>query len=117
MTLQLAAFQKSNGAVTLDDIRQALDPYKAAAHETDLAMQQAEAKGDVAAMQAIAAREQASRDAFFMPDGLIKRVLPHARPDLTSFPEIVFAGGNADTVKKGEARALTAIQNATAALR
>lgn len=35
---------------------------------------------------------------------------------LTSFPEIAFAGGNTETVKKGEARALTSIENATAAL-
>ncbi len=118
MALQLIQFQKTDGAVTLDDLRQALNAYKAAAHETDLAMQKAEAGADVAAMQAIAAREQASRDAFFTPDGLIQNSYYHTLDRmLTSFPEIAFAGGNADTVKKGEARALTAIQNATAALR
>ena len=118
MTLQLVQFQKSDGAVTLDDLRQALNTYKAAAHETDLAMQKAEATGDVAAMQAIAARERASRDAFFAPDGLIQNSYYHTLDRmLTSFPEIAFAGGNTDTVKKGEARALAAIQNAAAALK
>ncbi|HEX4012821.1 MAG TPA: M28 family peptidase [Candidatus Cybelea sp.] len=118
MALQLTVFQKSDGAVTLDDLRQALNAYKAAAHETDLAMQKAEAAGDAAAMQAIATREQASRDAFFVSDGLIQNSYYHTLDRMfTSFPEIAFAGANMDTVKKGEARALSAIQNATAALK
>jgi hypothetical protein len=34
----------------------------------------------------------------------------------TSFPEIVYAGGNPDTIRKALARALDAIARATAAL-
>ncbi|HEY2473601.1 MAG TPA: M28 family peptidase [Candidatus Cybelea sp.] len=118
MNLQLTEFQRTDGAVRLDDLRQALDAYRAAAHETDLAMQKAEAAGDVAAMQAIAAREQAARDAFFVPDGLSFNAYYHTLDRvLTSFPEIAFAGNNTDAVKKAEARALTAIQNAAAALK
>ena len=118
MAVQLKSFEDSNGTVTLSGLRDALNSYQAAAHATDVAMQQAEAKGDVAAMQAIAAREQASRDAFFMPDGLLQNSYYHTIDRVfTSFPEIVFAGGKADVSKKGYDRMMAAIANATAALK
>jgi|HubBroStandDraft_6_1064221.scaffolds.fasta_scaffold19991_3 N-acetylated-alpha-linked acidic dipeptidase len=118
MAVQLKSFEDSNGTVTLSGLRDALNSYQAAAHATDVAMQQAEAKGDVAAMQAIAAREQASRDAFFMPDGLLQNSYYHTIDRVfTSFPEIVFAGGKADVSKKGYDRIMAAIANATAALK
>jgi hypothetical protein len=118
MAVQLKSFEDSNGTVTLSGLRDALDSYQAAAHATDVAMQQAEAKGDVDAMQAIAAREQASRDAFFMPDGLLQNSYYHTIDRVfTSFPEIVFAGGKADVSKKGYDRMMAAIANATAALK
>jgi N-acetylated-alpha-linked acidic dipeptidase len=118
MAVQLKAFEDSNGTVTLSGLRDALNTYQAAAHATDVAMQQAEAKGDVAAMQAIAAREQASRDAFFMPDGLLQNSYYHTIDRVfTSFPEIVFAGSKADVSKKGYDRMMAAITNATAALK
>jgi hypothetical protein len=117
MAVQVEAFEKSKGTVTYDDIRQALNQYQQAAHATDLAMQQAEAKGDVAAMQAIAAREQNSRDAFFMPDGLLINAYYHTIDRVfTSFPEIVFAGGKQETVKKAHDRIISSVTNANAAL-
>ena len=81
-------------------------------------MQQAEARGDAAAMQALAVREQASRDAFYAADGLIINRYYHTLDRVfTSFPEIVFAGGKPDTMKKGLDRMTSAIQNATVALK
>lgn len=116
--LQAATIERTNGALTLSELRQALTVYQAAAHATDVAMQQAEAKGDVSAMQAIAAREQASRDAFYAPDGLIQNAYYHTLDRVyTSFPEIAFAGGKTDTIRKGMDRATSAIQNATVALK
>jgi DNA-binding transcriptional regulator YdaS (Cro superfamily) len=116
--LQAATIERTNGAVTLSELRQALTVYQAAAHATDVAMQQAEAKGDVPAMQAIAAREQASRDAFYAPDGLLENAYYHTLDRVfTSFPEIAFAGGKTDTMRKGIDRATSAIQNATVALK
>jgi N-acetylated-alpha-linked acidic dipeptidase len=112
-----AAFQKSDGAVTMIELRQALTAYRQAAHQTDLAMQQAEAKGDVAAMQALAVREQASRDAFFIPGGLLENSYYHTIDRIfTSFPELVFASGDDALAKKGYERIVQAVQNATAAL-
>jgi N-acetylated-alpha-linked acidic dipeptidase len=116
--LQVAAFTRSDGAVTLGELRQPLVAYRDAAHATDVAMQRAEGQGDTAAMQAIAAREQASRDAFFISDGLIQNAYYHTLDRVfTSFPEIAFAGGNPDTVKKALERAMSAIQRATEALK
>lgn len=112
------AFEKSNGAVTFGELRQALVQYQQAAHATDVAMQRAEAKGDVATMQALASKEQAARDAFYMPDGLVSGYPYYHTIDriFTSFPEIAFAGGNQDVIAKAYARALKAAQNATSAL-
>ena len=95
--------------MTLSELRPALEAYRAAAHATDLAMQRAEAQGDVTAMQALAVREQASRDAFFISGGLLQNSYYHTIDRaFTSFPEIAFAGGNPDTIKKALARALDA---------
>jgi N-acetylated-alpha-linked acidic dipeptidase len=117
MPVQVAAFELSQGAVTFGKLREALEAYRAAAHESDLAMQQAEAKGDVAEMQAIAAREQASRDAFYVSDGLLENAYYHTIDRVfTSFPEIVFAGGKQGVVAKAYQRMLQAVTAATAAL-
>jgi len=116
--LQAATITRTNGAVTLGELRDALNAYRAAAHATDVAMQQAEAEGDVAAMQRIAAREQASRDAFYVSDGLLVDAYYHTLDRVfTSFPEIVFAGGSTDKERKGLERIVSATQNATAALK
>ncbi len=117
MPVQLAAFQKSDGAVTFAELRDALNRYRQTAHATDLAMQQAEAKGDVAAMKALAARERASRDAFFLPGGLLENAYYHTIDRVfTSFPEIVYAGGKPETVKNAYDRIMSAVEGATVAL-
>jgi N-acetylated-alpha-linked acidic dipeptidase len=115
--LQVAALTRTNGAMTLSELRQPLEIYRAAAHATDIAMARAEAQGDAAAMQALAAREQASRDGFFISGGLLQNSYYHTIDRVfTSFPEIAYAGGNPDTINKALARALNAIAQATAAL-
>ena len=98
-----AAFQKSNGAVTYDEMRQALTQYQAAAHATDLAMQQAEAKGDVAAMQSDRrARTSLPRRVLHARWSAEVNAYYHTIDRLyTSFPEIVFAGGKARRHREG----------------
>jgi N-acetylated-alpha-linked acidic dipeptidase len=112
------AFEKSNGTVTFSELRQALTQYQQVAHATDVAMQQAEAKGDVATMQALAAKEQTARDAFYVPTGLVNGYSYYHTIDriFTSFPEVVFAGGKQDLITKAYDRLLKAAQNATSAL-
>ena len=80
-------------------------------------MQQAEAKADDSAMASLAAREQASRDAFYLPGGLLENSYYHTIDRLyTSFPEIVFAGADDAVAKSAYDRILAAVRNATAAL-
>jgi hypothetical protein len=99
------------------DLRAALVAYQAAAHRADLAMEQAEAHGNVQRMESIAAKEQKARDAFYVESGLLQNAYYHTIDRVfTSFPEIAYAGGNATTISAGERRALTAIQAATEAL-
>ncbi len=115
--LQVAAMTRTNGAMTLSELRAPLEAYRAAAHATDVAMARAESQGDATAMHALAEREQASRDAFFISGGLLQNSYYHTIDRVfTSFPEIAYAGGNPDTIKKALARALNAIAQATAAL-
>jgi len=116
--LQATTVQRTDGAMTLDELRQALNVYKTVAHATDAEMQQAEAAGNVAAMQALAARDQASRDAFYDSAGLLENAYYHTIDRVfASFPEIVFSGSKPETMRKGIDRLLTAIQNATRALK
>lgn len=118
MAVQLKAFEQSAGTVTLSGLRDALNAYQRAAHDTDQAMEQAEAKGDVAAMQAIASREQASRAAFYLSGGLLENSYYHTIDRVfTSFPEIVFAGGKTDVEKHAYDRMMAAIAQATSALK
>jgi predicted RNase H-like nuclease len=80
-------------------------------------MQAAEAQGDVARMQAIAAKEQDARDAFYMPGGLLQNAYYHTIDRVfTSFPEIAFAGANVERMEQARQRALKAVQDATEAL-
>jgi hypothetical protein len=98
-------------------LRDALVAYQDAAHSADVAMQKAEAAGDVATMTQLAAKVQASRDAFYMPDGLLFQSAYHSIDRVfTSFPEIVFAGKDKTKQMKAVERMTTAVKNATAAL-
>ena len=115
--LQMTMIQRTDGAMTLAELRRALDTYKAAAHATDVAMQQAETAGNIGAMESLAAREQASREAFFVADGLIQDAYYQTIDRVfTSFPELVFSGGKDEVRKKGLERIMNAVQTATAAL-
>ena len=117
MPVQLAAFSHTDGTVTLAELRAALVAYQAAAHATDAAMQQAETQGDAAAMQRLAAKERAARDAFFVDDGLLEDSYFHTIDRVyLGFPEIVFAGNKPETVTKAVDRITLAVKNATAAL-
>jgi N-acetylated-alpha-linked acidic dipeptidase len=117
MPIQLQAFEASNGKETLGDLRDALDAYQTAAKATDAAMEKAEAAGDTATMTQLAAKIQASRDAFYIPDGLLEQPAYHTIDRVfTSFPEIVFAGKDKDKRAKAVDRMTTAVKNATAAL-
>jgi N-acetylated-alpha-linked acidic dipeptidase len=116
--VQVTTLLRTEGADTLGDLRAALETYRQAAHATDVAMQQAEAKGDVSAMQSLAASEQTARDAFFLADGLLLNRYYHTIDRVyTSFPEIVFASGKPDVIKKAVDRLTSAAANATAALK
>jgi N-acetylated-alpha-linked acidic dipeptidase len=118
LPLQVTTLQRTDGAVTLGELRQALTTYQASAQQIDVAMEKAEAKGDVSAMQALAAREQASRDAFFAQDGLLENAYYHTIDRVyTSFPELVYASNKPETLEKAQARMLSAIANATAPLK
>jgi N-acetylated-alpha-linked acidic dipeptidase len=115
--VQAAALVATQGKVMLADLRTELDAYDAAAKSADAAMEKAQAAGDVATMHSLLAKMQASRDAFYMPDGLLG--YPYYRTIdrvYVSFPEIVFAGK--DTAKQAKAveRMMTAVKNATTAL-
>jgi N-acetylated-alpha-linked acidic dipeptidase len=116
--LQTAAFEASNGHEFYAGLRTALEAYQVAAHATDVAMQHAEESGDAAAMQALAIKEQAARDAFYVPDGLLENQYYHTIDRVfSSFPEIAFAGTDQATIAKAVQRATDAANAATAALK
>jgi N-acetylated-alpha-linked acidic dipeptidase len=118
MPLQLAAFQASNGRDSFGGLQTALEAYRTAAHATDVAMEHAEETGNIAAMQSLAAKEKASRDAFFVSEGLLENPYYHTIDRVfSSFPEIMFAGTNTATIAKAVQRATDAVGAATAALK
>jgi hypothetical protein len=80
-------------------------------------MQKAEAAGDTATMTQLATKEQASRDAFYMPDGLLFQSAYHTIDRVyTSFPEILFSGKDKAREAKAVERMTAAVKSATAAL-
>ena len=115
--IQAQAVIMTGGKETLGAMHDTIVAYKTAAHATDVAMAAAEASGNVATMQQLAAKEQASRDAFYDPDGLLEnkgyRTLDRV---YTSFPEIVFAGNDHAKAAQAVKRMVDALQKATAAL-
>jgi hypothetical protein len=118
MQVQIAAFTMSEGKVTLNDLRDALVKYRDAAHGADDAMAKAEAAGDLAAMQTLASKEQASRNAFYDANGLTYNPYYHTMDRVfTSFPEIVYAGADMDKAAKGAQRMIAAIAAASDALK
>lgn len=117
LMLQVAAFQASSGHESYAGLQAAVEAYRTAAHTADVAMQHAEEAGDAAAMVSLAAKEQASRDAFYMPDGLTFNPYYHTLDRVFgSFPEIVYAGSSPTAIAKAVQRATDAVHAATAAL-
>lgn len=115
--LEVAAIQRNDSVAPYEQLREALKAYQVQAHQTDLIMQQAEVHGDVAAMQLLAAKEQASRDAFYVPGGLLQNGYYKTLDRVfTSLPEIAYAGSDQATLQRAQQRALTAVQSATSAL-
>lgn len=99
-------------------LMQAIKEFDVAAKGADKAMAAAEASGNVAAMQKLAAQEQAARDAFYVPSGLSFNKYYHSLDRVfTSFPEIVFAGSDAKAQQAAVDRFTATLQNATAALK
>jgi len=104
--------------VSITPLVQAVAAFSAAAKTTDAAMARAEAAGDVATMQQLAAKEQAARDAFYIPSGLSFNKYYHTLDRLfTTYPEIAFAGDNPKAQQAAVDRFTTAVQNATTALK
>jgi len=118
MPIQVAAFTASDGKVTLNELRTALETYRDAAHATDKAMAKAESSGDLATMHALAAKEQASRNAFYIADGTTFNPYYHTIDRVfISFPEVLFAAKDKEKQAKAVARMMAAVQSATAALK
>ncbi len=108
----------AGGKVKTDALASALSDFSSAAAAQDKAMAAAEAAGDAHAMQQIAVKEHAARDAFFVPAGLSFNGYYHSLDRVfTSFPEVIFAGPDAKAQQDAVDRFTTAVQNATAALR
>jgi hypothetical protein len=98
-------------------LMQAIKEFDVVAKAADKAMAADEASGDVAAMQKLAAQEQAARNAFYMPNGLSFNAYYHSLDRVfMSFPEIVFAASDTSAQQAAVERATTALQTATAAL-
>lgn len=110
-------FMATQGKADLKPLAAALMRYQAAAKATDAAMAKAEASGDVAAMTALASKEQAARDAFYAPAGLSFNHYYHTIDRLfVSYPEVMLAGNNANAAQAALARLVTAADAAAGAL-
>jgi len=104
--------------VNIRALVQALSDFSAAAKATDDAMARAEAAGDVATMEQLGAKEQAVRDAFYVPAGLSFNKYYHTLDRVFStYPEVTFVGDNPKAQQAAVDRFATAVQNATNALK
>ena len=111
----------SGAAMNKIDVRmlaQALLDFSAAAKATDEAMARAEAAGDVSTMQQLGAKEQAVRDAFYVPSGLSFNKYYHTL-DLVigPYPEVTYAGDDPKAQQAAVDRFTAAVQTATNALK
>lgn len=105
------------GKANLASLTANLGAYEAAAKATDAQMAKAEAAGDASAMIAIAAKEQAARDAFFDVNGLAANPYYHTFDRVyVSYPEALFAGNDPKAVQTAIDRAAAAAKTAAAAL-
>ena len=91
-----ALFSATGGKADTAALVSALTALETAATATDNAMKQAEAAGDVAAMQKLAAQERLARAAFYVQGGLSFNKYLHTidRVFTELYPEIIFAGSD-----------------------
>jgi N-acetylated-alpha-linked acidic dipeptidase len=115
---EAAALQMTSGHIEpLAEFQSKLEAYRDAAHKADIAMEAAEAAGDNATMIKLAAKIQASRDAFYVPQGLLENPYYHTIDRVfVSFPEMVFSGGDRAVAIQAAQRLDAAVTTATAAL-
>lgn len=105
------------GKANTTELAAALTSFSASAAAADAAMAAAEASGDKAAMQKLAAREQAARNAFFSENGLTFNAYYHTMDRLfVSYPEVVFAGANPLAQQSAIDRMTAAVNSAAKAL-
>ncbi len=110
-------FGVTMGKANLSQLTAAIVAFQKAATATDAQMAKAEAAGDGATMQKLAALEQQSRGAFYMPDGLSFNKYLHTMDRVfVSYPEVLFAGSDPKAQQAAIDRMTTAVQAATAAL-
>jgi N-acetylated-alpha-linked acidic dipeptidase len=107
----------SMGKVNTDALVSAIKAFALSAAATDKAMETAEASGDVAAMQKLAAQEQAARDAFYVPGGLSFNKYYHTIDRvLAAYPEVLFAGADTAAQQAAVDRFTSAVTAAAKAL-
>jgi N-acetylated-alpha-linked acidic dipeptidase len=107
----------TRGRANLASLESALTAFASAAKTTDDAMSKAEASGDTAAMQSLAAKEAQARAAFFEPAGLSFNKYYHSIDRVfASYPEVLFAGNDPKAQQAAIDRITAAVQQATSAL-
>lgn len=107
----------TQGRANLAALQSALATFAAAAKATDEAMNKAEASGDTAAMQSLAAKEAQARAAFFEPAGLSFNKYYHSIDRVfMSYPEVLFSGNDPAAQQAAIDRMTSAVRRATSAL-
>jgi hypothetical protein len=113
-----ALYNATAGKTNTAQLIAALTAFHNAAEQTDNAMAKAESAGDATTMQKLAAEESTARAAFYMPGGLTFNKYYHSIDRVfMSYPEVMFAGSDAQAQQAAIDRITTSIQNATAALK
>jgi N-acetylated-alpha-linked acidic dipeptidase len=113
-----ALYNATAGKANTAQLIAALTAFHNAAEQTDNAMAKAESAGDATTMQKLAAQESTARAAFYMPGGLTFNKYYHSIDRVfMSYPEVMFAGSDAQAQQAAIDRITTSIQNATAALK
>jgi hypothetical protein len=103
-------------------LRANLAAFTDAAKALDAKMSAAEQNGDLSTMDALAAKVAASRDAFYVPEGLSYNRYWHTLDRFVRpFPEVNYASyetdGRAEKMKAAIDRLTAAVEKATSALR
>jgi hypothetical protein len=110
-------FGATMGKANLSHLAAALVAFSKAATATDAQMTKAEAAGDSATMQKLAAQEAQARGAFYVAEGLSFNKYVHTMDRVfVSYPEVLFAGDDPKAQQAAIDRMTDAITNATNAL-